>query len=207
MSEEKNISLPNYIFYSMSAAWKLARAQPRAMDFFDLSSDGFWKSFFAIVLIVPIFAIKLVSDSNAGLMQPYTSIAIYVVTALPVTAFVMLYFTRFMKIDEHYVSMVIAYNWLNALTVNLVMIISMLLLQLFPEMEMVGIVNLMISFYFKVYVVWFMFKVSLQISGWLAIGVLLFESVFNGVYQIMLMRFIDPEAFAALMQQLNNQPA
>ena len=159
MSEQKPISLPAYIYYSLVAAWKLVQGNSRAMEYFDLSSDGFWKSFWAIALIIPIFAIKLIGDSNAGLAQPYLSISIYVITALPVTAIVMHYFTRWMSIGEHYASMVIAYNWLNALTVNIVMIISMLLLQLFPEAQMVGIINMILSFYFKVYVVWLMFKV------------------------------------------------
>lgn len=207
MSEQKPISLPAYIYYSLSAAWKLIQGNPRSMDYFDLSSDGFWKSFWAIALIIPIFMIKLLNDSDKGMMQPYVSILIYVITALPVTAIVMHYFTRFMKIGDNYSSMIIAYNWLSALNVNIVMIMSMLLLQFLPESQMVGFINLILSFYFKIYVVWFMFKISLQISGWLAIGVIIFESIFNGVYQIMLMRFIDPQAFAALMQQLNNPPS
>ena len=207
MSDQKPISLPAYIYYSLAAAWKLVQANPRSMDYFDLSSDGFWKSFWAIALIIPIFAIKLIGDSNQGILQPYLSMAIYVITALPVTAIVMHYFTKWMNIGEHYASMVIAYNWLNALTVNIVMIASMILLQLFPEAQMVGFINIILSFYFKVYVVWFMFKVALQISGWLAIGVMVFESLFNGVYQIMLMRFIEPDMFAALMQQISNPPA
>ena len=207
MPEQKQISLPNYIFYSLSAAWKLVQGNPKAMDYFDLSSDGFWKSFWAIGLIIPIFLFKVFRDSGVGVQQPFASSIVYLVTALPITAVVMYYFTRFMKIEKNYISMVIAYNWLSAISVNVILIVGLLFTILLPESQMTAVADIIIWFYFTVYVAWFMFRQSLQISSWLAIGVLIFESLFNGAYQILLMRFIDPEVFSLLINQMNNPPS
>ncbi len=207
MSEEKPLSLPNYILYSLSAAWKLVKVDPKAMDYFDLSSDGFWKSFWAVALIIPVFILNLVYTSDAGVSQPIVSSLIYLITALPVTAIVMYYFTRFLNISDHYASMIISYNWLSALTFNIVVIITLLIITVFPSSQMAGIVIMMVRFYFGGYVAWFMYTKSLRISGWLAVGVLIFEVVFNYTYQIMLMRYIDAEAFQAFLGQFSNPPA
>lgn len=207
MSEEKPLSLPNYILYSLSAAWKLVKVDPKAMDYFDLSSDGFWKSFWAVALIIPVFILNLVYTSDAGVSQPIVSSLIYLVTALPVTAIVMYYFTKFLNISDHYASMIISYNWLSALTFNIVVIVTLLIITVLPSSQMAGIVIIMVRFYFGGYVAWFMYAKSLRISGWLAVGVLIFEVVFNYTYQIMLMRYIDAEAFQAFLGQFSNQPS
>ncbi len=207
MSDEKQISPLNYILYSLTAAWKLVQINPRAMEYFDLSSDGFWKSFWAVALIIPVFVLNLVYVSDTETPQPIVSSLIYLVTALPVTAVVMYYFTRFLNISDHYSSMIIAYNWLSALTFNIVVIVTLLVITIFPASEMAGIVIMIIRFYFGGYVAWFMYTKSLRISGWLAIGVLIFEVIFNYTYQIMLMRYIDADAFRAFLEQFNNPPA
>ncbi len=207
MSGEKNIPLLNYILYSLSAAWKLVRIDPRAMEYFDLSSDGFWKSFWAIAVIIPIFCLNLLNTAGSDTPQPFISSIVYLVTGLPVTAVVMYYFTRFMDISDHYVSMIIAYNWLNALTFNIVVIATILIIALLPSSQLVLFIILLLRFYLGGYVAWFMFVKSLRISGWLAIGVLIFEVVFNVTYQMMLMRYIDAEAFQVFLARFNNPPA
>ena len=51
------------IAYGLYGAWRLARLDPAGMGFFDQSIEGFWKSFFAAVLVAPahvlIFLLQL----------------------------------------------------------------------------------------------------------------------------------------------------
>jgi hypothetical protein len=207
MSDEKQISLPNYIIYSLSAAWKLVQINPRAMEYFDLTSDGFWKSFWAIALIIPVFVLNIFYTQGAEVPQPLFSSAIYYITALPLTAFVMYHFTKFMKIDEHYASMVIAYNWLSVVAFNIIEILTLLLITMIPTSTMVAPVIIAIRIYLGGYVGWFMFKKSLRISGGLAFGVLIFEVVFVYTYRAFLLRFLDPETFAYVSEVASNPPA
>jgi hypothetical protein len=52
---------------SLTGAWRLALNQPDAMRFFDISLDGFWRSFQAIVLIAPAYALTAMADRRAML--------------------------------------------------------------------------------------------------------------------------------------------
>jgi hypothetical protein len=43
------------IVRSLTGAWRLFLDRPDAMRYFNISIDGFWRSFYAIVLILPIY--------------------------------------------------------------------------------------------------------------------------------------------------------
>ena len=43
------------IVASLYGAWRLMRLDPTGMTYFNLSSDGFWRSFFAAVMIAPFY--------------------------------------------------------------------------------------------------------------------------------------------------------
>jgi hypothetical protein len=51
--------MPSYreIVYGLYGAWRLARLDASAMSYFDRTLAGFWKSFFAAVIVAPGFAI------------------------------------------------------------------------------------------------------------------------------------------------------
>lgn len=49
----------------LSGAWRLFRGDPKAMDAFDLSYDGFWKSFLAILVALPVFLLYVHGEWSA----------------------------------------------------------------------------------------------------------------------------------------------
>jgi hypothetical protein len=49
---------------SLEGAWRLFLNRPEAMLLFDLSIEGFWRSFQAIVLIAPIYALTVIADEQ-----------------------------------------------------------------------------------------------------------------------------------------------
>lgn len=62
------------IVYGLYGAWRLARLDRAGMAFFDQSVEGFWKSFFAAVLVAPGYAILMIfdateQDAQAGLLR------------------------------------------------------------------------------------------------------------------------------------------
>lgn len=207
MTNDDQMSLPNYILRSLSGAWKLVRANPKSMEYLDLSSDGFWKSFLALGVMTPAFLLEIIYGAQAEVSQPLATKLIYFVVSLPLTAIVMLYFTRFMKISTNYAPMVIAYNWLNAVSYNILIAAGLILNLLAPESQVTGIVLLMFSVYFGLYVVWYTLKISLAISAMLAAGVLLFVNVFNAVLQVLILQIFNPEVFDMLFNLASSQPS
>lgn len=57
------------IVRSLTGAWRLFIDRPDAMRFFYVSIDGFWRSFAAIVLIVPAFALFAIGERVAILAE------------------------------------------------------------------------------------------------------------------------------------------
>jgi hypothetical protein len=53
------------IMRSLNGTWLLFLGKPGAMRFFDTSYQGFWRSFQAIVLIAPAYALTVVADRRA----------------------------------------------------------------------------------------------------------------------------------------------
>lgn len=207
MNENNEISLPNYILRSLFAAWKLIQANSKAMEFFDLSSDGFWKSFWAIAVMFPVFILSVIYGSQAQGQPPMATEVIFFFITLPLSAFVMYYFTRFMNIGTNYSSMIIASNWMTAINYNILVVAGLIMNLLAPENKMSLVVIYLLSFYFGVYVVWFMYKISLKISGFLAAGVLLFDILFSWSARVMLLKVLNPEIYNNMFAAANNLPS
>jgi hypothetical protein len=107
---------------SVQAAWGLLRRQPGAPTAFNATLDGFWRSFFAAVVLAPLqLAYFAFSEPAAGAENAAAStrwivnIFIYVIgwTVWPLAAF---YLTRAMDCGERFIGYVVAYNWSQLLT-------------------------------------------------------------------------------------------
>ena len=56
---------------SLTGAWELFLDRPGAMRLFDVSVDGFWRSFAAVLLVAPSYAFAVLSDRHmAAVMDP-----------------------------------------------------------------------------------------------------------------------------------------
>lgn len=216
MSDGNQITIGAYIQYSLKAALKLVKLNPHSMEFFDLSSDGFWKSFWAIAVMLPglvlvsVFQYQGVADQSSPeeiMAYPFLSNVVFFFLALPFTAFVMAYFTKFMKISEHYASMVIAYNWMSALVYLIMSFMTVILGSGLLSNSIAGVILTVVGFYFSIYIHWFTFKVGLQISGALAVGVLIFIKLLDASLIVILFKIFNPEYFEMMMQAINNQPS
>jgi hypothetical protein len=52
------------VYQGLSAAWKLMTGKPEGLRLLDLSADGFWNSFFAIVVALPALVLGWVAIAN-----------------------------------------------------------------------------------------------------------------------------------------------
>ena len=111
------------VFESLYGAWRLAFLDQSGMKHFNLSFEGFWRSFFAAVLIAPAFAIlvaqKLAARPGpldlgwATLVQGFAYALSW--AAFPLAAVVL---TQLLGLSRNYVALIIALNWAAVLQVG-----------------------------------------------------------------------------------------
>jgi hypothetical protein len=106
---------------SLSAAWDLFLDRPDAMRGFDLSVDGFWRSFAAVLLVVPSYAFAVLAERQMVALDPAAPVQgglAFVVqnaiglgidwVALPL---VLAFLARPLGVARHYPEFVVARNW------------------------------------------------------------------------------------------------
>ncbi|MBT7265536.1 MAG: hypothetical protein HN884_01575 [Rhodospirillaceae bacterium] len=182
------------IISSLYGTLRLAQGDTGGMNFFNISPEGFWRSFTAAVLIAPLFFILLsvrylVSDSDIPLAR-YTSIhAISYIIGW--VAFPLLFFhlADILGIGQRFIRFIVSYNWASVLQ-NIVYLPFALLVEAQvlqgPVANFIGILLLGLVFFY----IWFVTRTALEISNFLAIGFVVIDfmlSVFiNSVTQGML---------------------
>ena len=100
----------------LAGAWRLARLDPSGFHAFDLSEEGFWKSFQAAAVAAPLFALLVLlrTDEHPLSDDPLRAIFIeaigYVIgwVAFPLAAF---YLVTALGKGQRYTAYIIAYNW------------------------------------------------------------------------------------------------
>ncbi|MFP6706517.1 MAG: hypothetical protein VCE75_10895 [Alphaproteobacteria bacterium] len=131
---------------SIHGAWRVARMDPDALDYFDLTIDGFWRSFAALLVVAPFYIIFLILNygNQAGLelpTAPVVSTEFYVAVKLVAyiigwLAFplIMVPILRLLDLSQNYVPYIIVWNWSNVL----VMAVILPTVLLFPPAAQTG---------------------------------------------------------------------
>jgi hypothetical protein len=107
---------------SLGAAWDVFLDRPGAMRNFDVSVEGFWRSFAAVILVIPSYALAVLAERTlAAAIDPAApvqdGVAFFVQNALGlgldwVTLPVILaLLARPLGIARHYPEFVVARNW------------------------------------------------------------------------------------------------
>jgi hypothetical protein len=119
------------IVSSLYGSWRLAHFDGAGMAYFDRSVDGFWRSFFAALLIAPLYAVMLgLRYSAAG--EPGDPMHYGLIEAIsyliswfsyPV---VMHALTALLDCRDRFVGYMVAYNWSLVLQNGLLVPIAML---------------------------------------------------------------------------------
>jgi hypothetical protein len=112
---------------SIHGTWRIARLDPNALAYFNLTIDGFWRSFAALVLVAPFYIgfLALSYGHHPGLelpTSPAVSMEWYVTVKLAAFAagwlifpLVMVAMTRLLDLTPTYVQYIIVWNWSNVL--------------------------------------------------------------------------------------------
>lgn len=104
-------------------AWRLMNGKPEAIRMFDLSADGFWNSFYAILIAVPALTVgwatvaSEVGDGTGGRVATVVLLGVIDISTwvLPLVAFAFL--SRPLGVGDRFVAYVVAGNWGSALLV------------------------------------------------------------------------------------------
>ena len=104
------------IRHYFEGAWRLAYGDTGGMAHFDFSADGFWRSFWAIVVVAPGYAV-LVADqySRRGDVVAFwptvTAETLSYLLGWAVFPLLAIWLTRMFDVAERYVPLIVALNW------------------------------------------------------------------------------------------------
>ena len=165
------------IWSALFGAYRLAWLDPAGMGHFNLTFDGFWRSFFAAILVAPAYAIliglQVAAESEAldlGLLIVTESIG-YVIawSAFPIAAIPL---TRLLGLGRNYVALIVALNW-TAVPQTALFVGVVLLGALLPG----GLGNLLVTLTTGAILVyqWFVIRTALQTTGGVALMLLLVD--------------------------------
>lgn len=119
------------IVYGVYGAYRLCRFDAQGLAYFNASREGFWRSFFAAVLVAPAaFLITALHVDKAAIHAGPLRIAlieglayVILVFAYPVTVFPL---CRLLDREANYITYVIAYNWAGVIQMLLVLPFALL---------------------------------------------------------------------------------
>ena len=140
---------------SLTGAWHLFLDRSDAMRFFDVSVDGFWRSFGAILLILPAYVLVVLSDraqivtdalfsegfnassflANRAILLALNWVALPILLALVAQP---------LGVSRTYASYVVARNWCAVLTVTPFGLIALLHLAGLLSNEIASVISLAI---------------------------------------------------------------
>ncbi len=165
--------------FALSGALRLARMDPGGLGHFDTSIAGFWRSFYAAVVVVPAYILLMIFyaalepvDAGPGRWVVVEAIA-YVIewTAYPLA---MVFISRWLACSDNYIRYIVAHNWANVLGIALFLPVAAIAV-LNPALT--GLIYLaMIAI--LVYQ-WYVARTALEITGGAAAGLMVFNFVLS----------------------------
>jgi hypothetical protein len=169
------------VFESLYGAWRLAFLDQSGMSYFNLSFEGFWRSFFAAVLVAPAFAV-LVAQKLAGRPGPldlgWATLVQALAYALSWAAFPLaaLVLTQLLGLGRNYVALIVALNWATVLQVGV--FLAALMVELAAPGSLDGLILLLVTGAILFYQ-WFVTRAALQSTGGVALLLVLVDLVLN----------------------------
>ena len=174
--------LAQEIYQSLYGAWRIACMDAGAMRYFNLTIDGFWRSFIAAVLLAPFFLItNIVNETGAGAQHLADNAVGYAIVWLvvwfvgwAVFPLIMVPVASLLNLSGTYVPFIIAWNWSSMLMAAVLYPLSFLF-----GLGVIGeggaallLMAARMSVFFYAYLV---ARTSLQCSLAVAVGIVLLE--------------------------------
>ncbi len=167
-------------------AWRLMLFDADGMAFFDTSIDGFWRSFFAAVVVAPAYVLFVVvnlatAETEAvdpgwvALVKCGAYLASWVV--FPAAA---VFVTRLLGVTARYIPLIVAYNWSNVPALLILLPVEVLTASGSGIGETIGTFALLFILVYE----WFVVRVALGVAAFTAVGVVVFDVLLGLIIQV-----------------------
>jgi len=170
------------IISSLYGAYRLACFDENGMSFFNISVEGFWRSFFAAVLLAPFYLISIWPEivTPVGGFS-FWSVLVHFTTyaagwiLFPLVAF---FATDLLKLGHRFTALVVTVNWTSIVVFGLFTLCAVIatLFQSPAASLVVTIITAGLIVYH-----WFVMKTALEAGPLIASAFLLFNFVLGGM--------------------------
>ncbi len=174
------------IFEGLYGAWRLLLGDQGTIALFDDSVAGFWKSFFAAILVLPVYlamtAIGTEFDSSRSLPAIVLIVLEFYIIAWVLWPLIIGHVLPVIDRDEKFTLYVVAYNWMSAVLAGL-LFIAVLVTTLLPipdgfaALIMVGALFGVLAYHV------FIAHTALDISIGVAIGLTVVDFILHELVQ------------------------
>jgi hypothetical protein len=166
------------VMSSLYGAYRLACFDENGLNYFNISVEGFWRSFAAIFFVLPAY-ILLVGQgvgAAAGGFSIWTVMVHMVSELLGWVIFALVAFvaTDMLKLGHRYTALIVAVNWGSVIVVS-ALVVGLgvtLLLPAGPSGMIIVAMTVAIIIY-----QWFVIRTALQTTGTIALAFVLFSLV------------------------------
>lgn len=172
---------PNEIVASLLGAFQLLRRDRSGLNNFNMTEEGFWRSFFAMALVLPMSAFAAVlfrESTEVSSMALASRTSVNLVLQWAAFTALMLVYTRSFDLGQRYMRFIIAYNWSSVIATGCMMVPVLL-----HSLGMLGVeASLVIVFFIFLAMLayfWFVAREALETSGYIAAGVVLIDFLLN----------------------------
>ena len=162
------------VIRALYGAYRLARFDVSGHDYFEASIAGFWRSFFAAVLIAPFYFLMLhfrfaeFPGVSYGRFFALETIA-YVIAWVAFPLF-MASLVRGINAEKNYIRFIVAYNWSAVLQNALFLPIQILAITGVLPAAAASTLGLFAVAAIIAYI-WFVTRTALNVTGWMAAGI------------------------------------
>ena len=168
---------------SVYGAYRLARFDAGGATHFNNTAEGFWRSFYAAVIVAPLYGIFLVTRyATEDVTTPAARFVAVEIIAYVVSwvlyPVLMASLARYLDRENRYMDYIIAYNWAGLLQNALFLPVVMLQLVSGPATEAIEIFSLIALGYILAYV-WFVARTVLRVPALTAAGLVILDMVLS----------------------------
>jgi len=159
------------IIYALYGAYRLCRFDRGGMAFFNVTKEGFWRSFFSAVMVAPIRAIMTlielqntpfpVEASGERIFLIEATSYLILVFAYPLATF---YMCELLGRQQRYFGYIVAYNWVGVLLALLALPFALLGIDDLVPGEIANFAGLGVTAVSLV-ILWYVARTALEIPG------------------------------------------
>ena len=175
--------IASYVFRALYGVWLIACRRTESASYFDISIDGFWKSFLAAFLVLPANVIIMfvglyaISENNYGVFAALRDLLIYSITWLLYPLLVINFFA-FLGSKDRALGYLIPYNWASV-PLGYMFAVATVVNDFLSIVPFLGVFLLTAVYAVAICLFFEIARQGLRVSRLNAVGVVVFDFIFS----------------------------